>query len=209
MIYFIQQGFRGPIKIGVAGDVHKRLASLQSASPQSLFLVGMKEGSYEEELKLHCKFNKNRIRGEWFNATQELCDFANKLNLLCFTVRAWAEKGKGVNTKDVAKLSEDHGILINRYYELKNRYKKLGVFFRKVCKRKNSVVVNLHKGEVVKSHKKEIPRDDVIESLQEQVMTFNDSLVEAQVEIKTLKRKLRNWAPPLNDRVERRLRAIQ
>jgi hypothetical protein len=69
-IYFIQT--TAYIKIGLAKDPIKRLASFQIASPKKLHLVGLIEGRSWTEAKLHRQFADIRVRGEWFRATPEL-----------------------------------------------------------------------------------------------------------------------------------------
>lgn len=69
MIYFIQAGENGPIKIGVAIDVASRMSFLQSGNAEKLRLIGTMPGSYDEEKCLHRLAWKDRIRGEWFHPT--------------------------------------------------------------------------------------------------------------------------------------------
>lgn len=76
MIYFIQVGSAGPIKIGYAEkDVDKRRRALQTAHYEALHLLKCIQGDYAEENKLHARFNHLRLRGEWFKATRELHEF--------------------------------------------------------------------------------------------------------------------------------------
>jgi DNA repair exonuclease SbcCD ATPase subunit len=84
LIYFIQQGLRGPIKIGLTSDIslHKRLGDLSTGNPYCLRKVGSMKGGMGEEKKLHRKFGMDRMQGEWFKASVALCNFANSQNLL-------------------------------------------------------------------------------------------------------------------------------
>lgn len=66
VVYFIQQGDSGPIKIGVATDVWKRLGSLQVSTVEPLHLRAMLPGGRETEKRLHQQFAAFRVRGEWF-----------------------------------------------------------------------------------------------------------------------------------------------
>jgi hypothetical protein len=67
VIYFIQQGDSGPIKIGYTEtDVCRRVAQLQTGNAEPLRCLAVMEGTEEEEQALHGKFDDNRIRGEWF-----------------------------------------------------------------------------------------------------------------------------------------------
>jgi predicted GIY-YIG superfamily endonuclease len=70
-VYFIQAGKRGPVKIGVATDVEKRLESLQTGNHQELHIRTLivcdeKNHAFETEKKFHRRFKHFHIRGEWF-----------------------------------------------------------------------------------------------------------------------------------------------
>ena len=73
-VYFIQSGNVGPVKIGVAKNVQKRLDALQTGNHMELKLItkiiceGMVH-AYAMEKKFHRKFKKYHIRGEWFYPT--------------------------------------------------------------------------------------------------------------------------------------------
>ena len=66
MIYFIQEGINGSIKIGFSNNPHKRLSTLQTSSSKSLYLIAVLEGDNTKEQELHNKFIEYRDRGEWF-----------------------------------------------------------------------------------------------------------------------------------------------
>lgn len=66
MVYFVQEGDDGPIKIGVANDPFARLRECQVGNPRELNLLGVYVGGYPEERMLHRRFAAGRIRGEWF-----------------------------------------------------------------------------------------------------------------------------------------------
>lgn len=74
MIYFVQSGQAGPIKIGYTqhDDVRNRIAQLQTASPEPLNLLGVIEGDREKERALHRLFSAHRLHGEWFDATPKI-----------------------------------------------------------------------------------------------------------------------------------------
>lgn len=73
MIYFIQAGTDGPIKIGyVKGDIRKRLSQLQTSNPEELKCIGYMEGGRYEENRTHARFESAHLRGEWFSPTDEL-----------------------------------------------------------------------------------------------------------------------------------------
>lgn len=70
-IYLVEcQGFR---KIGIAGDVESRMASLQTGNPFPLCLEGCYgfENAEIVEKAVHQKFAEFRKRGEWFDLHKE------------------------------------------------------------------------------------------------------------------------------------------
>lgn len=74
-VYFVQQGASGPIKIGKAANVAARIASLQTANPYPLTLLGTAAGGIERERELHERFAADRLHGEWFAPSLALLDF--------------------------------------------------------------------------------------------------------------------------------------
>lgn len=78
MIYFIQAGKKGPIKIGFTEKpVEERLYSLQTSSAEQLFVLGTIEGTKKEEYLIHQKYHIYQIRNEWFRPGEELINFIN------------------------------------------------------------------------------------------------------------------------------------
>jgi len=65
-VYFIQEGFHGPVKIGKAIRPLKRLGDLQTGNPEELHLRHVVPGDRALEKQLHHPFREARIRGEWF-----------------------------------------------------------------------------------------------------------------------------------------------
>lgn len=78
-IYFIQCGEDGPIKIGLThGTATKRMRSIQVDSPLPLRLLGTLTAPRRLrafEVRVHVKFAKHHIRGEWFHPAPELLAF--------------------------------------------------------------------------------------------------------------------------------------
>ena len=66
VVYFVQSGPRGPIKIGVAEDIKKRVATLQIGNPVPLVVMATVPGGFELERELHARFLCGRIAFEWF-----------------------------------------------------------------------------------------------------------------------------------------------
>lgn len=79
MIYFIQRGDAGPIKIGYAKDLGTRLQNLQTWHDEPLRVVGVIEGDRTTERQMHERFASLRIRGEWFECREELSAFVATL----------------------------------------------------------------------------------------------------------------------------------
>lgn len=66
MIYLIQCGEDGPIKIGYASSVDRRVRYLQTGSPHKLVVLHSFEGDKNVERALHRCFKEHRLTGEWF-----------------------------------------------------------------------------------------------------------------------------------------------
>jgi len=83
MIYFIQQGKTGPIKIGYTknNDISKRIASMQTASSEKLVLLGYTEGDREKEALLQRFFHAYRLHGEWFEPSPMVLNYVLSLIL--------------------------------------------------------------------------------------------------------------------------------
>lgn len=81
MIYFIQVGVSGPIKIGYTSnsEAQSRLDGLQTSCPWPLRLIGTIPGEIEDERRFHRLFRRLRTHGEWFLPDQEIFDFIGSL----------------------------------------------------------------------------------------------------------------------------------
>lgn len=77
-VYFIQGQCGGPIKIGYAKNVCTRLKELQTGQPDSLVILATFPGYFNDEQKMHKKFEHIRLRGEWFKPEKELLYFIEK-----------------------------------------------------------------------------------------------------------------------------------
>jgi hypothetical protein len=79
-VYFIQAGDQyGPIKIGTAVNVTKRLESLQTANAEELRVLAFFEANPAIEGVLHGHFRDEHIRGEWFGSAPELSEFVRRV----------------------------------------------------------------------------------------------------------------------------------
>lgn len=87
VVYFIQAGKRGPIKIGVATNVRKRLDALQTGSPYRLRLRATVPGDLYTEGAYHRMFSEHRMSGEWFKPVAPILQEIK-------SIRAIAKKGE-------------------------------------------------------------------------------------------------------------------
>lgn len=71
-VYFIRAGEQGPIKIGTALDVPRRLKKLQQAHSEKLTILAARKGGRVTERKYHERFAALRIRGEWFEPSEAI-----------------------------------------------------------------------------------------------------------------------------------------
>jgi hypothetical protein len=78
MIYFIKH--TEYVKIGFTNDINNRLSQLQVSSPVKLFILGLIEGTVEDEYMYHLKFKNLHCHGEWFKYTDEINKFIETLN---------------------------------------------------------------------------------------------------------------------------------
>lgn len=67
-VYYVQAEVGGPIKIGSAANVERRLIGLQNGSPLLLKLIGVEPGGRLRERELHIKLHYWRLHGEWFSS---------------------------------------------------------------------------------------------------------------------------------------------
>jgi hypothetical protein len=73
MVYVILAKETGRIKIGhTEGEPVERLRNLQTGSSEALELLVVMEGTRATEAALHRQLRSSRLRGEWFNPTEEV-----------------------------------------------------------------------------------------------------------------------------------------
>lgn len=75
-IYLIGWEKKGPVKIGVADDVKRRLKGVQTGNPYKLRIYGSRpiitrELAFAAEMVLHSHLWEKRMIGEWFDITIE------------------------------------------------------------------------------------------------------------------------------------------
>ena len=94
-VYFVEMGDGGPIKIGKAIDIKKRILGLQTGSPYKIRLLGAEPNAYRstpgssptladimiptKEKELHSMFGCHRLEGEWFHRHYTLLNYISEL----------------------------------------------------------------------------------------------------------------------------------
>lgn len=74
-LYLMQLGEDGPVKIGSAGDVAARRATIQTGSPYPVHVRFVLTGLACREREMHLRFRYFRISGEWFEPIPEIFDW--------------------------------------------------------------------------------------------------------------------------------------
>jgi hypothetical protein len=75
MIYLIKCTETNTCKIGYTSSPENRLCQLQTGNPFALELVATISGSISDEKLLHQKFDKFRLKGEWFEYAEEIKEY--------------------------------------------------------------------------------------------------------------------------------------
>jgi len=76
-VYFIRAGEY--VKIGFSNDAKHRIETLQTGQPYELECLCLIKGNRSTESKLHARFSKYHVRGEWFSQTEELMRYIEKI----------------------------------------------------------------------------------------------------------------------------------
>lgn len=78
IVYFLQHGDRGPVKIGYTTEGHLagRMSAMQTGNPVTLHLRRTSPGTRKTERLLHRFFADLHVKGEWFWASPQLCEVA-------------------------------------------------------------------------------------------------------------------------------------
>ena len=78
-VYFVGHD-SGPIKIGFSSKARIRLVALRISSPFDLKILASFEGTRADEKRMHSRFAGSRVRGEWFNRTDQLMNEIRDIN---------------------------------------------------------------------------------------------------------------------------------
>ncbi len=88
-VYFIQSVIGGPIKIGAAVDVSRRLTALQTGCPFRLVVLATMPGDLIVEQRLHIEFSSSIEHGEWFRPSADLCALIEQLGGSALPLSTW------------------------------------------------------------------------------------------------------------------------
>lgn len=69
-LYLMKDEANGFIKVGISNTPEYRERTLQSEKP-TIVMIWATEASYQDETFLHRKFSEKRLRGEWFELSDE------------------------------------------------------------------------------------------------------------------------------------------
>lgn len=72
VVYFVQAGEGGPVKIGTTKDIKTRLIDIQIGCWVEIRLLAELPGNATSEAAFHRRFEEHWIRGEWFRPHEEL-----------------------------------------------------------------------------------------------------------------------------------------
>ena len=85
-VYFAQEeSLENYIKIGFAHDPVERINGFKCTNPRKINIIGLMDGDFKLEKKLHKKFKKFNLNGEWHKPCDEILNFIKK-NALPFNV---------------------------------------------------------------------------------------------------------------------------
>lgn len=74
------------IKIGISNNPKERLRSLRGELKITIFLLGVMDGDYAEERKLHTQFNHLKSHGEWFYGGPDLLELIDNLQPVTYNI---------------------------------------------------------------------------------------------------------------------------
>lgn len=78
-VYFVRYADSDRVKIGVSEGINNRLSSLGGGTPEKITLMATVSGDRRAEARLHKKFARYRIKGEWFRLEGKLAEYIKAL----------------------------------------------------------------------------------------------------------------------------------
>jgi hypothetical protein len=103
MIYFLQSGANGPIKIGTSRTSEQRVRDLKTSCPYPANLLATVEGGRSLERRIHSALRQHRTNGEWFRPS---------VHTLC-VVQA-AKAGSGPLEDALQSIEAQHSLTMRR-----------------------------------------------------------------------------------------------
>ena len=86
MVYFIQAGDNGPIKIGKSDTPREHVKILQQGSYEELKLIAQIPGDRSLEKKVRGDLKAFERGRKWFEATDEVLDYIEKIQLVDYNI---------------------------------------------------------------------------------------------------------------------------
>jgi len=86
-IYIVRMNDAGPVKIGYSGDkgnARSRVDKLQTGNPYPLKTIWIGNGNFGIESRIHKLLARYRMKGEWFEPTEEVIEFIEKAKVIGF-----------------------------------------------------------------------------------------------------------------------------
>jgi len=83
-LYFIREGKKGNIKIGISKNPTDRLSALQTGTSKRLELLWYLDVKQKHEKNIHKIFAKENIIGEWFEPSARILRFLMETITHCF-----------------------------------------------------------------------------------------------------------------------------
>ncbi len=108
VIYCIQSEHGGPVKIGRADDLAKRLVQLQTARPDKLIAIAWAPGTVQDEREIQSRLTPFREKGEWFSPSAEVMAFVGHVAKNRELPRDWSQivTGHSVPSRAVPSRAE-------------------------------------------------------------------------------------------------------
>jgi hypothetical protein len=80
LIYVLRRGDSREVKIGITRDLARRVKAIQHANAQPITVFATFPGDPFAERRVHERFARARVRGEWFAADDGLLAWATAQN---------------------------------------------------------------------------------------------------------------------------------